>query len=397
MASEDSGGKWSDGVLPAQIDEPAVPVELNKLLPWHTPRKQLVREKQWIYFARRLIKNELGRPGLPQEGDVQPEVKYLTLPGIDYLDVKQLGEECKGLQCSLTSTGFQAGGEGNREAARAKVREQSLVDAGTITVKSHTFPRRFEDIVQVNGSAYRDLKSRGPFHIVNVDACGSVASPGAAHKNRLIDAVYRIVELQLELKKGRWLLFVTADVRPESLAPETLNKLCEAIYKNADENDVFRNTALPLLDSSAEDIREAVQDASEEAGTKFLQLFGLGMAKWILHLARQKDWDMQTHHPYCYSTMPSSDETPSMVCLAFEFLPPPPGLPDLFQVAQAQPAPGPQHEDTSIRAAKKIRDMANADSQINTDESLRVRMVEKLRRLLEEAGYEQAVLADIGA
>ena len=137
--------------------------------------------------------------------------------------------------------------------------------------------------------------------------------------------------------------------------------------------------------------------ASGEAGTRFLQLFGLGMAKWFLHLARGKNWDMKTHDPFCYSTMPGEGERPSMVCLAFEFLPPPRGLYDQFQGVRVQQAPGPLHRDRSIRAAEKIRGMANADSRIRTNDRLRAQMVENLRYLLAEAGYDQAVLADIGS
>ena len=397
MALEVTDRQLADDVLPVRVKDLAVPVKLDRLLPWHTPRKQLVREEQWIELARRLIERERGRPGLRQEGDVQPEVRYLTLPGIDFLDVRQLGEVCTNLECRLTSTGFQSGGEGNRDVARAKVREQSLVDAGFITGNSHTFPRRFEEIVNVGSVAYRDLKLRGPFHIVNVDACGSVAAPTANHQNRLIDAVYRIVELQLELKTGRWLLFVTAHAVPASIARETLSRLCDAIHANADKNTGFRIALLPLLNTEEVDLREAIEAASGAAGKRFLRLFGLGMAKWLLHLARDKNWDMQTHHPFCYSTMPGEDTTPSMVCLAFEFLPPPAGLRDLFQVARAEPADDSSHRDTSIRAVEKISGMANADCQLGTDEKLRTRMVENLRNLLEEAGYDQAVLADIGA
>ena len=154
---------------------------------------------------------------------------------------------------------------------------------------------------------------------------------------------------------------------------------------------------MPLLNAGEVDIRDAVDAASGEAGITFLRLFGLGMAKWFLHLAQNKDWDMKTHHPFCYSTMPGGDTTPSMVCLAFEFIPPTPGLHDQFQVAAAEPAPGPMHGDMSVRAAEKISGMANADSRISTNEPLRTQMAEKLRNLLEEAGYEQGVLANIGA
>ena len=385
-----------DGVLPPTVDTPAVPVRLNKLFPWHRPRKQLVREQQWIYFSRRLITQERGKSTLPEVSDRDPKVRYLTIPGIDYLDVRLLASLCRDLNCCLASTGFQSGGEGNAHVARAQLREKSLIDAGHITIDSHTFARRFEDITHTSGQAYRDLRRRGPFHIVNIDACGSIAPPSAGHANRLIDALHRILELQFELMTGRWLLFVTADVRPDSIAQETLDQLCKAIIANADENEDFRALATPLLNPKEVDIRAAVKTASARAGTTFLQLFSLGLAKWLLDLAKGKNWDMKTHHPYCYSTMPAQDDTPSMACLAFEFFPPPAGLQDRFGISRATPVPNAPLEDTSIRAANKIRDMANADCRITADKTLRTHMTENLRRALAEAGYEPAALEDLG-
>lgn len=396
MTPEVTDREMADDVLPAEIDEMAVPMELDRLFPWHKPRKQLVREEQWVHLSRRLIEKEKGRPGLRGEPDDKPEVRFLTLPGIDYLDVRQIADACRESGCRLTSIGFQEQREGNRYVARAKVREQSLVDAKHITGKSYTFPRRFEEIVHPSGQAYRELRSRGPFHIVNIDACGSIAAPTADHENRLIDAIYRVVELQLELKKGRWLLFVNADVRPGSVAEQTLGKLCDAIFHNAEANEEFRNRALPLLDPGGTDIRAAAETAAGEAGVTFLRLFGLGLAKWFLSLARSKNWNMKTHHPFCYSTMPRGDETPSMACLAFEFLPPPPGLQDPHGVVLARPAPGGRHGDTSIRAAERMEEMANADWRLRNDEPLCARLTETLRDLLEEVGYPPAVLAAIG-
>ena len=393
----DDTDRLADDVLPARVEELAVPIELDQLFPWHRPRKQLVREEQWMRYARQLISRERGRPGLPSRSEAEPEVRYLTLPGIDYLDVRQLAELCRELKCCLTSIGFQAGGEGIRYVARAQVREKSLIDAGHITQHSYTFSRRFEDIVHTTSQAYRDLKGRGPFHIVNIDACGSIAAPAADHANRLVDALYRVVELQLELMTGRWLLFVTTDAQPESIAEQTLDRLCNAIFENADASEEFRNRARPLLDPGEEDIRAAARVASERAGMTFLQLFALGLAKWLLHLAQSKKWDMKTHHPYCYSTMPRHDDTPSMACLAFEFLPPFPGLQDRFRVARAEPTPNPQREDTAVRAADKIANMADADAEIRADGPLRVRMTENLRRWLEEAGYERGALEGLGA
>ena len=341
-------------------------------------------------------RNGQGTPGLPEHPNAEPEVRFLTLPGIDYFDVSQIADICRESGCCLTSTGFLERDEGNQRVARAQMREKSLIDAGLITGNSHTFPRRLEDIVSTRSQAYRDLRRRGPFHIVNFDACGSIAAPSVRDGNRLIEAVYRIVELQFELNRGRWLHFVTADVRSGSIADQTFGRLCNAIFQNAEANEGFRNRVLQLLDSEGTDIRAVAEAAAGEAGTTFLRLFGLGLAKWFLGLARGQNWEMQTHHPFCCSTMPWGDETPSMACLAFEFLPPRPGLQDPHGVVLARPAPGRQHGDTSIRAAEKMEAMANADYRLREDEPLRTQMAETLRNLLEEAGYTPAALAEMG-
>ena len=384
----------ADEILPVEIDEPAVPVELDTLQPWHRPRKQFIREHQWIYFARRLISSEKGSAGLPDPAEGLPEVRYLSLPGIDYLDVRMLAALCAEHECCLTNTGFLAGSERHRQVARAVDREESLIRAGHITRNSQTYNRRLEEIAD-RGQAYRELERRGPFHIVNIDVCGSIAAPTAQHSRRLIDAIYRIVEFQIADKTHGWLLFVTADVRHDSLATHTLSGLCKAIRQNAKEDPEFRREVLSLFDQNDADIATVVNDASGSTGDKFLKLFSLGFAKWLLHLAYQKNWDVKTHNTYCYSTQVQGKEAPTMACLAFEFLAPPPGLPDRLQVTRAEPAGGRQTENTSIRAAKKVSEMDNLDRRMQLCNDLRTELMVRTKELLFEAGYTESALTKL--
>ncbi len=394
---DESNQQFVEDALPEETDETAVPVKLDTLQPWHKPRKQFIRERQWIYFSRRLIDRELNSPGLQVPAGGVPEVRYLTLPGIDYLDVRLLADLCDEFGCLLTNTGFLAGGEGNSYIARAKVREDSLIKAGYITNESYTFERRFEDITSAQGQAYRELQRKGPFHIINVDACGSIAAPTAQHANRLIDAIYRLVEYQFANKSGRWLLFLTADVRQDSLEPETLDRLCDAVLKNAEESAEFHEEVLSLFDQNEADIGTVVEEASGSHGEKFLKLFSLSFAKWLLHLSISKNWDMKTHSSYCYSTGTQGNDVPTMVCLAFEFLPPPAGLEDQFQVVNAAPVIGGQADDTSIRAVNKIAGMENLDCRMGLCNLLRASMVERTKELLQEAGYIASALAELEA
>ncbi len=304
-----------------------------------------------------------------------------------------LADCCEGFNCVLTSTGYLAGDERNPELARAKVREDTLIKAGHITDLSQTFRRRIEDVSSANGNAYRDLRRRGPFQIVNLDACGSIAPRSANHATRLVDAIYRIVELQLELSVGRWLMFVTADVRRTELSDETIVDLGAAILQNARDNDNFDREVLSLLDASAESTKLALENISKKDSRQFLQFFSLGFAKWLLHLAADKKWNMKMHNAYCYSTAPAPDDSLTMPCLAFEFVPPPRGLRDRFSLTNADPAAGGITEDTSIRAIEIVGNIVDIDQLILADATLRRNMIDNTKILLEEAGYAASTLA----
>lgn len=385
------------GVLPPDVLDLAVPVELDELQPWHRPRKQFVREQQWVYFARRLIQRERDSPGLVVPPQGLPDVRYMTLPGTDYLDVRLLADVCSDLDCSLTSTGFLSGGEGNPHIARAKVREASLVRTGLITDASHTFRERVEEITPLTGPVYQLLGRRGPFHIINLDACGSMAGPNAEHSRRLIEAIHRILEFQFNNKRGRWLLFLTSDARPDSIEATTLCRLCDAVIDNARDDAEFQQRLVQLFGRQDAPVDTIVRRARESSGHTFLTIFALSLAKWFVHFADSKNWDTKTHTAYCYSTTHSDSDPPTLVSLAFEFSPRQVGLKDRFRVSRAEPAEARRLQNTSVRAIDKISDMTNLDDRMRACHALRERLRARTKDLLTEAGYSAAALSALGA
>ena len=386
---------FTSDALPPSVEETAVPVPL-RLQAWHRPRKQFIREHQWLEAASRLIDKEKGNPGLPTPAGGSPQVDYLTLPGTDYLDVRLLGEVCQQKGCLLKSTGFLAAPASNPYMARARLREQELVETGLIAQESQLYPYKFEEITAIDGLRYKLIEERGPFHIVNIDACGSVATPSAQHSNRLVDAIYRIVEFQLARKAGSWLLFVTVDARPESLNEETLNKLYQAVSLNARTSAAFESRLSAMMGARAAPVETALRSV-QNPGSRFLKIFALSLTKWLLHLADRVGWDTNTHPAYCYSTTPPADKTPTMACLALEFSPRREGLQDPFEVTRANPAPSIAIKDTSIRAISQIEAMEDLDATLQASPPLYEQMARRTADLLKEAGYPDSVLAELRA
>lgn len=382
-------GNLADDALPPEVSELAVPIALNKLYPWHRPRKQFVREKQWLHYCRRL----LGKLNAGKAGGAK-EIRYLTLPGVDYLDVRMLGETCKDLNCELISTSFLAAQEGNPVRARAQFREESLKQAGHISDNSTTLPSRLEEIAIPTSQAYLSLKKRAPFDIVNMDACGSIALPDAAKSGRLLDALHRLVELQFNTRTTNWLLFLTTDARPETLSPELSDAFKEAIIENAAHGDDFRDGAHELFEISQDIALSHGLTAAAANPDRFLRFFSLGLAKWLLKNSGAQNWEVKTLNCFFYSTTPANDPRPTMASLAFEFIRRPVTLRDQFgltNVAQASTSPA---ENYSLRALKKAAEMENLDSRMIADPGYRDELAARTKALLAEAGYQAEILAE---
>jgi hypothetical protein len=388
--------------LPPIVEEDAVPLDLNRLFAWHRPRKQKVRDSQWVALTKGLLAKlqqtgalaaqEVELPG----GQVQtmpPEVRYLTLPGLDYLDVRLLGEAANDLGCKLTSLGFLDEAMEIRALARARVRQEGLVQGGFISSRSITLPRALESICWKDGESLAQLKRQGPYHVVNIDACGSIAPIDAQHATRLIDAVFKIIEYQIGASSNRWLFFLTVDVRAGSLDEKTFDNLCEAIRQNAAASSEFSDAATELFDSTKQ---LAFEDALQAAKTKdersTLDVFMLGTAKWLLHLAEPKLWTVRMKHSYCYSTVGAETGGATMCSLAFEFHPPPPGLTDNHGVTKQSPTPGGTPGDASMQIVGAAGKVQNLDHLMEDDAKLVDELNLITRKLLQEAGYHEEAL-----
>ena len=388
--SDEINQEIQNEILPEEPHQDAVPVTLNELKPWHRPRKQFIRCNLWMNLSRQFLTKEKNKPGLQDPAEGKPEVRYLTLPGIDYLDVKLLADVCREFDCSLTSIGFLSGDEkSNPQVARAKISEFSLIRRELITNKSITHYRRLEEIAS-ESQAKKNLERSGPFHIVNIDACGSIAPTSADHSSRLIDAIYRIVEFQMKYKSSRWLLFLTTDVRSDSINPETFHSLLDTIKMNAKDNEAFREKVTTMFCKRNTDITSIITSIARSSGEKFLKLFALSFSKWLIHLAKSKNWTVKTHRTYCYSSGLSGSHEPTMVSLGFEFVNNLSGLHDSYGVVNVPPATTGEADDTSVRAANKVDGMENVITKMQLCEELREMMKNQTKMLLEDVGYEKA-------
>lgn len=377
----------SESVLPVDVEQVAVPIILDTLQPWHQPRKQFVREQQWRLYAERLIRRLEGH--LTLESGV---VRYLTLPGVDQFDVEILGELCSEKDLNLEAVGFLAEAEKDPIRARTQVRTESLIKRGLIRDTSVIYPYRLEEVTARRGQAYRDVRSRAPFHIINIDACGSIAAPSAQHSTRIIDALHRLIEIQLNAATHPWMLFITTDARPENLSPQVNAALAEAIRENARESDEFRVGAISCFGAVDQTLDEALESAGD-SNDSFVAMFSLGLTKWLLHNAAANSWDVKPKAFYSYSTTAHGSDATSMPCLAFEFAPRPIELRDQFGAVIPDGINMQENRPNySMEALRRATEIGNLDQRLEADLQLRTELAERQLMLLRRSGYKDRAL-----
>lgn len=206
--------------------------------PWHRPRKQLIRRQQWATSLSKLI----------SDANLTGNVKYLGLPGDEFLDVRYLaGGPIADAELKLKFLGFN-----NLEAATAEevaaVAEDSPAAVVALSALEETRNHEFIDsdsdiqpddirrLAKVGSPAYRRVDKFGPFDIVNLDLMQSVFAKDF-QGDTYTAAIQHLFGLQARATHD-WLLWVTTRVDRQAVNPsqsEQLLRLVQGRFRDCPE------------------------------------------------------------------------------------------------------------------------------------------------------------------
>jgi len=193
--------------------------------PWHKPRKQYIREKQWLEHFLRIL-----RTGKYGKTDV---INYFGLPGGDLLDINYI---YSGLKDTSRLKGKKLGFHGiinnKRDYEKAQGELSKLLDNENVSKASRVDHLDFENLEYLNSEAWNRVRNFGPYHFINLDFCNNVLNV-----NTLISLHY-LLEYQMKMVSDLpWLLCLTTRLNKDSAHKEVIEKfkkIVEGISKNND-------------------------------------------------------------------------------------------------------------------------------------------------------------------
>ena len=214
----------SEGIV--ELRDYSAPLPIPKpFLPWHRPRKQFVRDKQWSQQISRLLHDH------PPLDNV---LRYLGLPGVDLLDLRYFNSVvCQPKAMSLCFLGFNNAARPSTSAGiELNISTDELMKSAGVDPRSSIIIDDFSSLANQNSLASKSARDVGPYDVINLDLCdGFGAKPPERGGSSYYSAVNSLLALQSRSKRP-WLFLLTTRADKPNIDPEVLSKMIDKYLKN---------------------------------------------------------------------------------------------------------------------------------------------------------------------
>ena len=341
--------------------------------PWHKPRKQFVRRKQWSALLQ----------GLYEKRERRDPLRYLGLPGTDLIDLRYLHEQlCRDNNRSLCFLGFNTEAQrGSPAHVELNVSLDEVRRLPNVDERSAVLPDDFRLVGNENSIAWSRTRELGPFDVVNIDLCDGLASDVPQNDGSIYSALAQLMALQARNSKP-WLLLITTRIGRGMFDANAEQRLISHFRDNVANCEGFAEACEQLLESDVESIDPATCSESD-----LLNLMIVAIGKWLFKLVQyQAPSRVELASTQGYRVNPVAAQE-DLVSLALRFEPVIVASAD----ALSPTAPAPVDECAIAKAIlRRSNSRLDVDNILDQQPDLLEELIGETERLLTDARYEVA-------
>lgn len=352
-------------------------VQPKEFKPWHKPRKQFVRRKQWAKLTEKLFED---RP------DNIP-LKYLSLPGIDLLDIRYMHQRiCQKQGRDLRFLGFNSEAQkGNSADVQLNISLDEVRQLSNIDSLSEVIRDDFRMIANEKSLAWRRATSLGPFDVANIDLCRGLASdtPSSPDRRTMYRALERLISIQARNSRP-WLMFITTRVNRGAFDSEAEGKILEIYRDHAGKCGGFLSACREFITGNPVEI-----DILTCKDRDYFNVMIVAFAKWLSRLikAQNPSTKVALVSVFGYKINPSSS-CEDMVSFAIRSEPLSVEIDDPLAPIPAQQTYQKIDCTTALQIARRIKKFGNIDEILFVKSRLRESLIAETSALLELARYD---------
>lgn len=352
--------------------------------PWHLPRKHYCRLKQWSLHTQKLLTKELKLSRASQERPL----RYLTIPGDELLDIRQLARVMEKEGVKMQFLGFNTASDSPRsdesDLSFSEVRQLK----GIYEKPSEIVQHRIEKITEKNSIARRRVMEHLPFDVINLDFTGSMTGKPPCSEASQFQVVKWLIDQQCNKHRKPWLLFLTVPLARSYADRRTAARLWECLHKNAEQEE-FADKLSDLLKITRREVLAEMGSLGSLDEQRYNTGLSLALSKWILGLVDQRpdQWAIELVDTKAYRIQ--YGDVPNMYSMPFKFIPhdinsvDPTGL-----TTQTEPTLNPVSElEIGLELIKAISETEDVDKLLDEDRELLEKAIMLSAELLATARY----------
>lgn len=261
---------------------------LNRYKPWHKPRKQFIRNKQWLFHLKRLVRT-------PYYKDIGV-VNYFGLPGGDLLDVNYLQKNISGsASFGSKSLGVHGFVSPEVEYNQAEGFFSKLLDTDEVASSSKLENFNFEDLYNRDSAAWSRVKRFGVYHFINLDFCDS------AMKDRCLGSIYQLLCYQMERVVGvPWLFCLTTRLNREGSTEDIIDRF-DNILKEFMSNGEVLIKVQECFEDICEEIKSFDKIGKVENPKALNTLLQICLVLWVIKESHERGHQTELVSSFKYS------------------------------------------------------------------------------------------------
>ncbi|MBA4304002.1 MAG: hypothetical protein C0424_07240 [Sphingobacteriaceae bacterium] len=377
--NEDRQNSLANDIFPVKnYLQPSSPKERDGFQPWHKPRKQYVREKQWCQEIRELFDEH------PPENNI---FKYLGLPGEDLLDLRYFHDKiCVPRGFKLKYLGFN--NDGNSSVERGSDLHVSLHEVnrlGLVSEESAIMPDNFCKIADEKTPASKKTKHLGPFDVINIDLCDGIGKQSHEFLQTHYSTLSRIMNLQSR-RKNPWLLFITTRTAGPKQIDEGVFEVLKKIYvENLEKCPSFLEASMTERSISDETSLDSVIESAKGKADVFL----VSLCKWLaaMGLSLTPKVEVKVKSVFGYKVY-GGEDFQDMTSLSLLITPTDSGVNDPYGLAF--PSQRDVNEcELAVHALRLVCSQLDVDAVLEESAELKEEMIHATGELLELARYNK--------
>ncbi|WP_416865841.1 MAG: PP_RS20740 family protein [Imperialibacter sp.] len=374
---------------------------VREFKPWHHPRKHWVRINQLCKLARALVR----------ESHFPNNVfTYLTLPGEELIDIQSLegtitggSEEILDVHAvegifnstndeylKLKYIGFNGFGNNPKKRAALELAKSIVNDS----VRIHNGSRIENELVQAiankKSKSYQLVRNHGPYNVINLDLCGSIADTAPGSSNSYFQALVELLEIQRDHMAQPFLLLIATRTHPSDIEKEALSRITDVYSSNLRSRE-FRGVFEEMIKERAEILLAKIQKGEEVSQDVLNKVFGVGIGKWLLHLMKPTTpyWDVFLEDICCYSI--GDSEKDNMLSLAFKFVKVKQPIKDDYGITKQQEIENHMVTESVLaqKMLEKSKSIVNVDDLLGASPETRNKIITRAGKFLTKFGYSE--------